>query len=190
MTTTEARVALVAVRAPVLAHAVRGVLHASGWQIEGAVRRESALRIVDDPPPVGPAERTVLVCAATPVGCAAALRRLTGGEIGAVVPEDRLGSIPDVLTALGRRRSLLELDVVDRAALVPPLDARQRAVLEALLAGQSAKDIAASSYLSLATVKRAMSQLFRIFGVRSGLQLARRASALGYRSRPVNGPIP
>ena len=132
----------------------------------------------------------MLVCPATPVGCASALRRLTAGQVGAVVPDDRLAVIPAALTALRRRRSVLELDVIDLALLVPDLEPRQRAVLEGLLAGQSAKEIAAGAYLSLATVKRTLSELFRLFGVRSGLQLTRRAASLGYQAREVVGPLP
>jgi DNA-binding CsgD family transcriptional regulator len=182
---------VVALRSSMLDHAVRGVLAASGWTVQDPVDAgPDLLRIVDDGVRPGPADRTVLVCPATPVGCATALRRLIAGHVGAIVPDDRLTLIPAALAALRRRRSLLELDVVDLASLVPDLDARQRAVLEALLAGQSAKDIAAGAYLSLATVKRTLSDLFRLFGVRSGLQLTRRAASLGYQPREVVGPLP
>jgi DNA-binding CsgD family transcriptional regulator len=182
---------VVALRASMLEHAVRGVLASSGWTVEDpAGAGDDVPRIVDDSLRHGPPDRTVLVCPATPVGCATALRRLTSGQVGAVVPDDRLTVIPAALHALRRRRSLLELDVIDLAALVPDLDARQRAVLEALLAGQSAKDIAASAYLSLATVKRTLSELFRLFAVRSALQLSRRASSLGYQPREIVGPLP
>jgi DNA-binding CsgD family transcriptional regulator len=176
----------------VLDHAVRGVLAASGWTVSDANGADdgSLPRVVDDRQRPGPADRTLLVCPATPVGCAAALRRLTIGHVGAVVPDDRLAVLPDALTALRRRRCLLELDVIDLAGLVPDLDARERAVVEALLAGQTTKDIAASGYLSLATVKRTLSELFRLFGVRSGLQLTRRAASLGYEPREINGPLP
>jgi DNA-binding CsgD family transcriptional regulator len=182
---------VVSLHASVLDHAVRGVLAANGWAVADGVDDDGALpRIVDDGHRPGPADRTLLVCPATPVGCATALRRLTSGLVGAIVPDDRLTVIPAALAALRRRRSLLELDVIDLAGLVPDLDARQRAVLEALLAGQSAKDIAAGAYLSLATVKRTLSELFRLFGVRSGLQLTRRAASLGFRPREVTGPLP
>jgi DNA-binding CsgD family transcriptional regulator len=181
---------LVTLRASMLDHAVRGVLAANGWQVADADDDAALPRVVDDGHRPGPADRTVLVCPATPVGCAGALARLTHGHVGAVVPDDRLTIIPAVLAALRRRRSLLELDVIDLASLVPTLDARQRAVLEGLLAGQSTKDIAAGAFVSLATVKRSASELFRLFGVRSGLQLTRRAAALGYQPRPVRGPLP
>jgi DNA-binding CsgD family transcriptional regulator len=187
---------VVALRSSVLDHAVRGVLRAEGWTVEqwppDAVGDPDDERpcVVDDGWRRSAADRTVLVCPATPVGCAQALRRLTAGQVGAVVPDDRITVIPSALTALRRRRSILELDVVDLALLVPDLDARQRAVLEGVLAGQSAKDIAAGAYLSLATVKRTLSDLFRLFGVRSGLQLTRRASSLGYQPRAVVGPLP
>jgi DNA-binding NarL/FixJ family response regulator len=183
---------LVSVRAPLLAHAVRGVLSGSGWTVTDALDEEDRdiPRVVDDGRRPGPADRTVLVCPATPVACAAALRRLMTGHVGAIVPDDRLTAIPAVLAALRRRRSLLELDVIDLAALVPDLDPRQRAVLEAVVAGQTAKDIAAGAYLSVATVKRTLSELFRLFGVRSGLQLTRRAASLGFEPREVSGPLP
>lgn len=184
-------VAIVALRVTVVAQAVRGVLRASGWRVEvPSVSLRHLPHIIDNTLSPSTPDHTVLVCSSTPVGCATALRRLTGGEIGAIVPDDQLGSIPEVLAALRHRRTLLELDVIDRASLVPELDARQQAVLEALLAGQSAREIAASAYLSHATVKRALSQLLRSFGVRSGLQLARRAAALGYQARAATGPIP
>ena len=182
---------VVSLRSSVLEHAVRGVLAAGGWTVEKLSDVDAGLPcVVDDGLRHSPADRTVLVCPATPVGCASALRRLTAGHVGAVVPDDRLTVIPFALAALHRRRSLLELDVVDLALLVPDLEPRQRAVLEGLLAGQSAKDIAAGAYLSLATVKRTLSDLFRLFGVRSGLQLTRRAASLGYQAHEVVGPLP
>jgi DNA-binding CsgD family transcriptional regulator len=185
---------IVSVRAPLLDHAVRGVLVASGWTVTDDIDAvddddRGVPRVVDDSRP-GPADRTLLVCAATPVACAAALRRLVHGHVGAVVPDDRLTAIPAVLAALRRRRTLLDLDVIDLASLVPELDARRRAVLEAVLAGQSATDIATGAYVSVATVKRTLSELFRLFGVRSRLQLTRRASTLGYAPREITGPLP
>jgi DNA-binding CsgD family transcriptional regulator len=183
---------VVSVRAPLLDHAVRGVLAAGGWTVAEAVDDDDRAipRVVDDSRRPGPADLTLLVCSATPVACAAALRRLVNGHVGAVVPDDRLAAIPAVLAALRRRRSLLDLDVIDLAGLVPDLDPRRRAVLEAVLAGQSATDIAAGAYVSVATVKRTLSDLFRLFGVRSRLQLTRRASTLGYEPREVTGPLP
>jgi DNA-binding CsgD family transcriptional regulator len=191
----------------VLEHAVRGVLAERGWTIDapgdgpgaglgdepgagpGDEPREQ-LQVVDETGPGRPPHRTVLVCAATPVACATALGRLVRGHVGAIVPDDRLGVLPDVLAALRHRRTLLELEVIDLAALVPHLDARHHAVLQGLLAGQSATDIASRAYLSPATVKRAVALLRRELGVRSGLQLTRRATSLGYEPREVTGPIP
>jgi DNA-binding CsgD family transcriptional regulator len=190
MRADEGRV-VVSLRRSVLDQAVRGVLTAQGWTIESASEPHRELpSVVDDGSRRGVPHRTVLVCPATPVGCAGALRRLVAGHVGAVVPEDRLAVLPEVLAELRRRRTLLELDVIELAALVPTLDARHRAVLEGLLAGQSAADIATQSYLSPATVKRAVSLLLRKFGVRSGLQLTRRAASLGFQPREVHGPIP
>lgn len=206
-------------RRPVLEHAVRGLLHAHGWQVvvpgaaaglaarglacagdrgrahDGRGREnddrkgDGVVRIVDDER-LGAGDRSVLICESAPVACAAALRRLLRGDVGAVVPDERLAALPEVLDALHRRRSILDLDVVALATLVPALDARQHAVLQGVLAGQSTREIAANAYLSLATVKRSVSQLYRAFGVHGTAALTRRASSLGFRARPVTGPVP
>ncbi len=183
-----------------LEHAVRGLLRTHGWEVVApAAPRNAAVgldgwgdrlvRIVDDER-LGAGDRSVLICEPTPVACASALRRLLRGDIGAVVPDERLTALPEVLDALHRRRSVLDLDVIALAMLVPPLDARQHAVLQGVLNGQTTREIAANGYVSVATVKRCVSQLYRAFGVRGTGPLTRRAATLGFRARPVTGPLP
>lgn len=187
-------------RRAVLEHAVRGLLRTHGWEVVApAAPRNAAVgldgwgdrlvRIVDDER-LGAGDRSVLICEPTPVACASALRRLLRGDIGAVVPDERLTALPEVLDALHRRRSVLDLDVIALAMLVPPLDARQHAVLQGVLNGQTTREIAANGYVSVATVKRCVSQLYRAFGVRGTGPLTRRAATLGFRARPVTGPLP
>src|SRR5690606_17199336 len=78
-------------------------------------RSDGEVRIVDDER-LGAGDRSVLICESAPVSCAAALRRLLRGDVGAVVPDERILGLPEVLDALARRRSILDLDVVALAA--------------------------------------------------------------------------
>lgn len=180
---------VVSLQRAVLAQAVHSVLRAHGWRAVDAAPADRVAYVTDDEH-LGAGERSVLIVEAAPVSCAAALRRLLRGDVGAVVADERILELPEVLDALRRRRSLLDLDLVALAALVPPLTPREQAVLQGVLAGQSAREIAANAFVSLATVKRSISRLLRVFGVRSTAQLARRAAGLGYRPRAVTGPLP
>ena len=69
------------------------------------------------------------------------------------------------------------------------LTAREQAVLGGLMAGESAADIAAASYVSLATVRSQIRSILLKLGVRSQLEAVSLAHAAGWRPEvePVTG---
>ena len=127
------------------------------------------------------ASRTVLVAEPSPLQCQRALRAFAAGTVASVIPADQPSELGHAMASVADGWGAVPLRVLEIAAAMPDLSERQEAILGALMAGQSTAEIARGLYLSGASVKRELAQLFRDFGARNRLELAMFAADLGFR---------
>lgn len=104
----------------------------------------------------------------------ATVRKAVAGD-----PAMPAGRREDLLAATRERRS------GDRQRLAPfrALTPREEEVLAALLAGRSAREVAETSYVSLATVRSQINSIFRKLGVNTQVQALVLAREAGWQPR-------
>jgi DNA-binding CsgD family transcriptional regulator len=182
----------VRVRSSVLRHAIGGLLAGTGWWMDDQSAADSSAPTVAEPSLWASrrAQTILLLPRSTPVACSVAVQRIVRNEAVGVVSSEAIGELVDALEALGTGKIYLTAATLEHSSLVQPLTRRQVAVLRALVAGQEVEGVASSACLSVSTVKRTVSELLAVHGVRSRLLLVRTAVALGYEGRVVTGPLP
>ena len=169
------QVVRIRVRDPVLARAVEAVVVDAGW----AVGTNGGGLIVADHPD----DADVVVIPPTPATCRAAV---TGAdEPASIVATDRLDELADALDATRRGYVLVPRRVHQLAGTLPRLDDRERDVLQAVMAGQSNRQIARALGVSEATVKRTVASLVGRLGAARRESLTAMALDLGFRPAPV-----
>ena len=169
------QVVRIRVRDPVLARAVEAVVVEAGWE----VGRNGAGLIVADHPD----DADVVVIPPTPATCRAAVAVAEAPT--SIVATDRLDELADALDATRRGYVLVPRRVHQLAGTLPRLDDRERQVLQAVMAGQSNRQIARALGISEATVKRAVAALVGRLGAARRESLTAVALDLGFRPAPV-----
>lgn len=169
-----------------LRHALTYVGTGAGWS---AVRVPGATTCIvhDRPRAVTRSERigrrNILVVPPTPAGARGALDAVTGGLAMAVFSSDRPGDLVVALESVVADRAMIPGGLMELAADMPELTERQLAVVSAVISGQSNREIGRGLYLSDASVKRELSELFRALDVTNRLALAARGTELGITAR-------
>ena len=102
-----------------------------------------------------------------------------------VVVSDRLDDLADALDATRRGYVLVPKRVHQLAGTLPHLDRRERDVLQAVMAGQSNRQIARTLGVSEATVKRTVAGIVCRLGAARRESLTAVALELGFRPAPV-----
>lgn len=173
---TSDHVVRIRVRDPVLARAVEAVVVDAGW----VVGTNGAGLVVADHRD----DADVVVIPPTPATCRAAV----AGEVErptSIVATDRLDDLADALDAARRGYVLVPRRVHQLAGTLPRLDDRERSVLQAVMAGQSNRQIARALGVSEATVKRAVASLVGRLGAARREALTALGLDLGFRPAPV-----
>ena len=105
--------------------------------------------------------------------------------------DDTLDSTDDAHVGMPRRGYVLvPRRVHELADELPLLDARERDVLQAVMAGQSNRQIARTLGVSEATVKRTVASIVARLGAARRENLTAVALELGFRPAPVSGGMP
>lgn len=182
----------VLVRQRWLEFAIGGLLAESAWRIDNADESAPAATIVESALwREGLGGRViVMVPTSTPLACRFAVQRILRGQATGVVTGDTFDELIDALQFTEAGRIYLTASVITRALEVTPLGDRQASVLCALLAGESVETIASAGCLSVATIKRTISELLALHDLRSRSALLQRATDLGYVGRPTASPLP
>ena len=127
-------------------------------------------------------EADVVVIPPTPATAREAIADLPPAS---VVVSDRLDDLADALDATRRGYVLVPKRVHQLAGTLPHLDRRERDVLQAVMAGQSNRQIARTLGVSEATVKRAVAGVVSRLGAARRESLTAVALELGFRPAPV-----
>lgn len=127
----------------------------------------------------------VLVCGRTAVDAEEAVAAFSAGDARAVICIEDPGQVVAALDALERGLSLVPANLLERARAVPPITARQRVVLGAVLAGQSNGEIARVLQLRPVTIKREVAALFAAFGAFRRFELMSQGFGLGFGAEAV-----
>lgn len=152
--------------------ALRFVLEQAGFEVVGT----SGPRVVSDSVQRGSVV-DVLVTAPTADALTAAVRHVTSGHVRSVVRLDRPDDLPVALDLLDRGLFVLPAAVEDAIAAMPSVGERDRAMWEAVMAGQSDRSMAQALQLSPTTVKRAVTVLRGAVDAATRVELV----AAGYR---------
>ena len=172
--TSSSQVVRIRVQDPVLARAVEAVVTDAGWEVG---RNGAGLVVADHHD-----DADVVVIPPTPATCADAV---ADERPASVVATDRLDELKDALDATTRGYVLVPRRVHELAHALPRLDARERDVLQAVMAGQSNRQIARTLGVSEATVKRTVAALVGRLGAARRESLTAVALGLGFRPAPV-----
>ena len=169
------QVVRIRVRDPVLARAVEAVVVDAGWEVG---RNGAGLVVADHRE-----DADVVVIPPTPATCRAAVA--DEHQPASIVATDRLDELADALDAARRGYVLVPRRVHQLAGTLPRLDERERDVLQAVMAGQSNRQIARAIGVSEATVKRTVSALVGRLGAARREALTAMGLDLGFRPAPV-----
>jgi DNA-binding CsgD family transcriptional regulator len=182
------RVVLVGAIGDSLRRDVVRLLAADGWRPVDREADGTELRVVDQPAPATSphAVRSVLVCAPTSFAAVGGVRAVHARLAGGVVARDELAKLSMVLDLLDAGGVAMSGDLLDRAERQPLLGERQRAVLTRRLAGMTNDEIARTTNLSVATVKRTMRGLYKVFQVGASAELVVVATRFGFEAHCVS----
>lgn len=177
----------VAVHNSMVAAALSVTAQRAGWQVRLAADPSSVL-LTDRVPSeheaaqVGP---VVLVVEPTPYSARCAVDGLGTLCITSVVRADQPDDLESALRCLEQDRASFPCEVLHLAQQMPAVNARQSALMGAVLAGQTTAQMARGLNLSPASVKRELSRLSGLLGVHSRAALFARALELGARPEPL-----
>jgi DNA-binding NarL/FixJ family response regulator len=179
---------LVAVRSETLARALTFVGRAAGWVDADRLARCDVV-IVDSIEAVRSAVSPcrILVSDPTPRACRAAVDEVMSGTAHSVVLADQPDQLATALLAVAGGHATTPSRAIALAAALPSLSERQEQILRATLAGQTNKQLARGLALSPASIKRELTDLYRLLGVINRLELAHRAATLGFGPKRLIG---
>jgi DNA-binding CsgD family transcriptional regulator len=175
------------VRSETLRAALTHVGTTAGFTLRKTLAPGTCL-VLDEPKAVvgSPHEQpTILVTEPTPCGAHAAMRALASGTVTAVISSDRPNDLAEALSSVRNGWAAAPIEIIEAAARMPDLTERQVAIVGAILAGQSTRDIAKGLFLSDASVKRELAAMFRSFGAENRLELAAFGASLGFRPQRI-----
>ncbi|CAN5459015.1 hypothetical protein BH10ACT3_BH10ACT3_23810 [soil metagenome] len=170
---------------PMARTALAAVASSAGWEERRTIGPNTLVVIDVAPvrPLLGASQRSVMVVESTPFAASRALRLLADGAIMAAFSVDEPQDLVPALESLRAQRAMVPVRLFNQAAQMPKLSQRQVDVLGALVVGQANRDIARGIYLSEASVKREIAELFHLLDVSSRLNLAGRGASLGIPAR-------
>jgi DNA-binding CsgD family transcriptional regulator len=171
------------VESRVLEHALLHVVEAAGWR---TTRHRHDVAVVSDRLSSGD-DVDILVVEPTPLGCRTGMDAVVGRQVRAVMCADEPDSLTDALDALDDVWCLIPARVLEQAATLPELSARQRQIAGAIAAGQTNLLIARGLRVSEATVKREVATLLRTLDATDRLSLVSRLAPLGLLPQRVHG---
>ena len=179
---------LVAVRSETLARALTFVGRAAGW-VDADRFASCDVVIVDSVEAVrsAPSRCRILVTDPTPRACRAAVDEVMGGTAHAIVLADQPDQLATALHAVAGGHATTPSRAIALASELPPLSERQERIMRATLAGQTNKQLSRGLGLSPASIKRELTDLYRLLGVINRLELAHRAMTLGFGPQRLVG---
>jgi DNA-binding NarL/FixJ family response regulator len=178
----------VSVGSETLARALTFVGRAAGW-VDAERTTACDVTIVDtiDALDTAPARYRILVTEPTPKACRGAVAEIVTGRAHAVVLADQPDQLATALTAVDRGHATAPSRAIELAALLPSLTERQVQIMQAILAGQTNKQLSRGLGLSPASIKRELTELYRHLGAANRLELAHRTMTLGYSPKRIVG---
>lgn len=126
----------------------------------------------------------VLVVEPSPYAAQLALEALGSGCVAALVSRVRPQGLATALEAVAKGWVVAPCDVVERASEMPELTERQLEVIQAVVSGLSTSEMAHALHLSLASVKRELSTLYRGLGAGNRVSLVVLGRSLGFQPHP------
>ena len=179
---------LVAVRSETLARALTFVGRAAGW-IDADRFAACDVVVVDSIEGLRAATSRcrILVTEPTPRACRAAVDEVMSGTAHAIVLADQPDQLATALRAVASGNATTPSRAIAMAAELPPLSERQEQIMRATLAGQTNKQLSRGLGLSPASIKRELTDLYRLLGVINRLELAHRAMTLGFVPKRLIG---
>jgi len=178
---------------PITHTALSAVASDAGWT-EQRTPRPGAFAVTDFERFLATADRRggdgtpdaqVLVVGPSPYAARCALEAMADGSVLALVSSQHPSDLVDALELLRGGLGTVSVVLFEQAAAMPRLSARKVTVLSAIVAGQSNREIARGIYLSEASVKREITELFGEFAASSRLMLAAVAQQLGIPGQRV-----
>jgi DNA-binding NarL/FixJ family response regulator len=178
----------VAVRSATLARALTLTGRAAGW-VDADTRGNGDLFIADtvDALHHSNARYRILVVEPTAKACRVAVDAITSASADAVVLSDRLDQLDTALQAIRNGHTPIPARAIELAMQLPSLTARHVQILQAILAGQTNKHLSRGLGLSPASIKRELTELYRLLGAGNRLELAHCAMTLGYLPQRLAG---
>jgi DNA-binding NarL/FixJ family response regulator len=159
-----------------------------GWNEMSAADHASA--VVHDTPPTASAASNgtpdpirILVVEPTPRAAAMAIDAIIAGHIRGVFTADRPDDLSETLTSALQGRTVIPTTLVQLGRTMPCLSERQVRIIEAVIDGKSNSQIASELFLSAASIKRELGELFKLFDITNRASLARCGNELGITSR-------
>ena len=179
---------LVAVQSETLARALTFVGRAAGW-VDADRSAPCDVVIVDSIDAVRSAKSRcrILVTDPTPRACRSAVDEVMSGMAHAVVLSDQPDQLATALHAVAGGHATTPSRAIALAAELPALSDRQERIMRATLAGQTNKQLSRGLGLSPASIKRELTDLYRLLGVINRLELAHRAMTLGFGAKRLIG---
>jgi DNA-binding NarL/FixJ family response regulator len=129
----------------------------------------------------------ILVTEPTPKACRVAVDEIVTGRAHAIVLADQPDQLATALRAVGGDNATAPSRAIELAAQLPLLSDRQVQIMRAILAGQTNKQLSRGLGLSPASIKRELTELYRLLGAANRLELAHRAMTLGYLPKRLVG---
>ena len=178
----------VSVRSETLARALTFVGRAAGW-VDAERLAACDVTIVDtiDALDTASARYRILVTEPTPRACRSAVAEIITGRAHAVVLADQPDQLATALSAVDRGHATAPSRAIELAAQLPSLTERQVQIMQAILAGQTNKQLSRGLGLSPASIKRELTELYRHLGAANRLELAHRTMTLGYSPKRMVG---
>jgi hypothetical protein len=164
--------------------AIAAALTAVGYELS---RHPDRGVVISDDPDASP---DIQLVRRSRFACHRALSDIRPGRPGAIIPEDDIDGLVLAVIACHSGYHLIHDDVIEIAGALPPLASRARAIVEALMAGESVRTIAANFELTDAAIRHELADLGDAWQTRNGAELLAAAHELGLRPRPSDRPLP
>jgi DNA-binding NarL/FixJ family response regulator len=176
------------VRSETLARALTFVGRAAGW-IDADTHGHCDVLVADavDTLHGSDARYRILVTEPTPKACRVAVDEIVAGRAHAVVLADHPDQLATALRAVDGDHATAPSRVIALASQLPALTDRQVQIMRAILAGQTNKQLSRGLRLSPASIKRELTELYRLLRAANRLELAHRAMTLGYLPQRLVG---
>lgn len=123
----------------------------------------------------------ILVIEPTPKAADYALEAVRAGRVHGIFASDRPDDLPPTLESAMMGRITIPASLVRLGQEMPSLTERQVQIIESVICGKNNAQIATELFLSPASIKRELGELFRLLDVPNRASLAGRGRELGIR---------